>query len=87
MARQIFGTIFMGAGERTAKDIQALHEILDEALSTLSGLQQGGEDQDGQFEREMENAVRDIGAAILGKEIRIGEKLPYPPQKPLQYNP
>ena len=73
--RQFHGLIFMGAGERTEAECAFLTKRLQEAMMLVSGMQQAHE---GTFESEVEDIVRDIAAAVLGREVTFGEKLPYP---------
>jgi len=72
-------TLFCGAGKFSEADCRLLRKQLEDALSALSGIQQGGEDaarREGWDTRE--DAVRDIAAALLGKSVTIGDDLPYP---------
>jgi len=77
--RQFDGLLFMGMGEFSAAGERALKRRLASGLSLSSGIQQGG---DTEYEADLEDVVRDIGAALLGRDITIGAKLPYPPTKP-----
>ena len=79
MVRNFNGMLFLGMGDRSMSKVDLLHERLNCAISLLSGLQQGGEDIDGKYNKELKDIVKDIAAAILGKEIEIGKDLPYPP--------
>jgi hypothetical protein len=97
--RHFHGLLFLGSGLSSQEGRAHLHRILDRALDISGGLQQPDpvteppradrEDEDRRWQREIEDAVRDIGAALLGREIQLGEVLPYPPQAPcalcLQY--
>ena len=74
--RQFDATVFMGAGAHSGADCYLLHTILDRALGKLSALQQGSDDD--MLEHEIEDAAKDLCAALLGKKILIGESLPYP---------
>jgi hypothetical protein len=80
--REFDSLVFMGAGDRSAADCYRLHRMLDRALGNLSALQQAGqhysEERRAGMECGIEDAVKDIAAALLGKKIKIGEKLPYP---------
>lgn len=67
------GQVFMGAGIFSEADCRLLRKQLEDALSALSGIQQGGQEaarRDGWDTRE--DAVRDIAAALLGKTIVLG---------------
>lgn len=71
----------MGAGMFSEADCRLLRRQLEDALSALSGIQQGGQeaaDEEGWDTRE--DAVRDIAAALLGKTVILGhdydEKVP-----------
>ena len=71
--------LYMGAGKFSEADVRLLKRQLKEALSVLSGIQQGGGDQIDAQELDMrEDVVRDMAAALLGREITIGAELPYP---------
>ena len=71
MARNFCKMIFMGNGDLSLDNSNKLHERLEEGLSILSGLQQFRQDNN-EFSSEIEDVVRDIAAALLGKEIEIG---------------
>jgi hypothetical protein len=78
------GLLFLGAGDHSLRLIKLLHARLDEALHISGGLQQSSqgmpEDEAycARFEAECEDAVRDIAAALLGREVTVGRRLPYP---------
>jgi hypothetical protein len=81
------GLIFLGNGHIAERICKLLHKRLDDAIHASGGLQQSnrGEDELDSIigpvvglEKIRENAVRDIAAAILGREITIGEELQYP---------
>jgi hypothetical protein len=74
--REFDSLVFMGAGERSGADCYRLHKILDRALDNLSALQQGAKADD--IEDDIEEAAKDICAALLGRKIKLGDKLPYP---------
>ena len=79
--RAFLSLLFMGSGECTVRDVDLLHQRLQDALSHSSGLQQsrgGEEEMDRKSTAEMEDVVRDIAAAVLGREVTFGETLPYP---------
>jgi len=40
VARRIYEPIFLGAGEHSAQQITRLHQLLDEAITLLGGMQQ-----------------------------------------------
>ena len=83
--RYFTGLLFLGSGEYSERAAGLLHERLDEALSISGGLQQSSqgepenEEATAAEEQERVDAVRDLAAAILGRDITIGDKLPYPP--------
>lgn len=75
------GKLFLGSGEHSERGVKVLHARLDDALSHLSGLQQshqGEEDLDFQAQVEIEEVVRDIASALLGREVHFGDVQPYP---------
>jgi len=71
-------TLFMGNGEHSKSEVRFLRRRLNEALSILSGRQQGAVGPEYDKIDEREDIVRDIAAAVLGKSIAIGDDLPYP---------
>ncbi len=89
MPRGFHGLLFLGNGEHSVRERQRLHEILDRALDLSGGLQQPGPEDpsDERYHREIEDAVRDVAAALLGREIELGEVLAYPPAKPAARTP
>jgi hypothetical protein len=62
--------IFMGSGEAgfTQADMRMIRRRLNDAFSLISGMQQGA---DISAEDDREDIVRDIAAALLGKNIEI----------------
>lgn len=81
--RMIEGLYFAGnagpPGYFSERQEELLFRRLRTAIDYLSGLQQGvtGQDRiDG--EQEIEDAVRDVAAALLGRNIEITDELPYP---------
>jgi hypothetical protein len=70
--------LFCGAGQFSEADCALLRKQLDEGLSILSGIQQGGDQIDEQGLDSREEVVRDVAAALLGKTVIIGDDLPYP---------
>jgi len=71
--------LFCGAGRFSEADCRLLKRQLRDALSVLSGIQQGGGDQINAQELDIrEDVVRDVAAALLGKRVAIGPDLPYP---------
>lgn len=78
------GLLFLGAGDHSVLLCKTLHKRLDEALQISGGLQQSSqgmpEDEACRIssEVEREDAVRDIAAALLGREVTFGRRLPYP---------
>lgn len=65
---------FDGRGDYSARDSAILLARLRDCFSTLSGLQQGAEDENGKFTRRLENVARDIAMALTGKEIQFVER-------------
>lgn len=74
--------IFLGNGEHSKKDCDKLKELLNEAIITLSGIQQPmpctseydvkQEKQEiKQYQNEIENTVKDIAMALTGKNINF----------------
>ena len=66
--------LFMGMGKESKESIQFLRKRLKEAVVIQSGLQQGVPTTSSEYKEgmtELEDIVKDIGMAILGKEIRI----------------
>ncbi len=76
MARKFLGLVFLGAGDASVRKTILLHTLLDEAIGELGALQQG--ETDPACSQAIEDAVRDFAAALLGREVTLGEKLPYP---------
>lgn len=78
------GLLFLGAGAHSRRLSGLLHCRLDDALSISGGLQQSrqGETEDQGFRRQQEQdlqeAVQDICAALLGRTVQFGDRIPYP---------
>jgi hypothetical protein len=68
--------IFMGSCSPgfTQADIRTLRRRLSDAFSLISGMQQGA---DVSAEDDREDIVRDIAAALLGKNIEITDDCAY----------
>ena len=87
---RIFKTLlFFGMGEHSEELGNLLEARLQYGMSIASGLQQPGHPESDRaadcesfqqyvFEKDLENVVKDIAAALLGRDIIIGEELPYP---------
>lgn len=80
--RLFHGLIFQGAGKTSVTQLRRLNNIYQRAGMIAGGLQQGvhtdsQEHKDGTV--EIEDAVRDIAAALLGRDITFTKVLPYPP--------
>jgi len=73
----------MGMGEASEAGVVALRKRLADGVSISSGLQQGG--GEAVDRAELEDIVKDIAAALLGRDITIGLALPYPPERPRYY--
>lgn len=70
--RQFKSQIFMGADTISEADCIVLHKRLEDGLGELSRNQQADtEDKT----KELEEVVRDIAAALLGRAIQLGQKL------------
>lgn len=65
---------FDGRGDYSARDGAILLARLKDCFSALSGLQQGGDDEEGTLARYIENTARDIVMALTGKECQLLEK-------------
>lgn len=84
MSRKINELIFFGNESSMAK-ILVLREQLDLAISYSSGMQQGLGVDDPEYKRGEEivqNALRDLAAGLLGREIAFTSVLPYPYPNP-----
>lgn len=73
--------LFMGAGHRSQYAADRLKARLNTAFATLSAWQQGSP-QVLEEVVEVEDTVRDIAAALLGREVLFGADLPYPGKLP-----
>lgn len=73
---------FMGNGKMSRADANLLKRRIDQGLSILSAMQQAAFDKAFQdyiaMDDDREDIVRDIAAALLGKEVTFGTDLPYP---------
>lgn len=65
------GIIFMGNGSASAYQCEKLHEQLEEAFSTMSGMQQGGDDPDGSGRKLIEKTAQDIALGLTGKRLSL----------------
>lgn len=78
------GLLFLGAGAHSRRLMDLLHCRVDDALNISGGLQQSsqGEPEDDAFqhkqEQDLQDAVQDICAALLGREVQFGDRIPYP---------
>ena len=80
--RTFHGLMFFG-GPNCEDDTDRLKELFNETLSVVSGIQQTFDiDSRQQGEAFVEDAIRDIAAALLGREVEFGKTLPYPPRAP-----
>jgi len=89
--RVFLGLLFLGSGDWSVRAAHLLKERLQEGISLSGGLQQSsqGMPEDraemARGEADLEDIVRDIAAALLGREITFGAATPYPPNDaPLQ---
>lgn len=76
--RQFHGLTFLGNGEFSKKECDALHKRLDDGLN-LSGHKQQGS-MPTRMLVELEDVVRDIVAALIGRSLEFAGVLPYPPR-------
>jgi hypothetical protein len=74
--------LFMGAGDRSTYAADRLKKRLKQAMDTLSAWQQGSPQVLEEIV-EVEDTVRDIAAALLGREVIFGAELPYPGKLPM----
>lgn len=80
MTRHFNQQLFHGAGDHSKMGVRKLRSVLNNALNMQSGMQQGVHQTDPQYkegQRVLEDAVRDIAAALLGRSVTFGKKLPY----------
>lgn len=80
MARQFNQILFHGAGKHSSAQSRKLKAVLSNALNMQSGMQQGVHQNDPQYkesQKVLEDAVRDVAAALLGRSITLGKTLPY----------
>jgi hypothetical protein len=87
--RYFNGLIFLGSGETSVQEAEGLKRRLADGLKMLGGLQQPDHAESEEHfrqcmaaqlkaERELADVVRDLAAALLGREIDFGAELPYP---------
>lgn len=76
--RQFTGLLFLGNGSESVKHVRLLKKRLVMGLASASAMQQGDSDKS---QAEVGDVVRDIAAALLGRSIRLGAKLLYPPRR------
>lgn len=79
MTRWFKGLYFDGDGDFSGHERITLHKRLDEGLSILSGLQQEHPADWRNRKVDLDTIVRDIAAALLGRNIELTDELPYPP--------
>lgn len=65
------GILFLGSGERSVRGIAALKSRLDEAISALCGLQQGGDDPDHKWQNFVDTVAKDFAMALTGKNFTM----------------
>lgn len=85
--RQFHDMLFLGNGQHSVAEAERLRKLLDDSIVTLGGLQQGlggcesqadyeqGKAQHRADQQSLEDAVRDIAAALLGRRIIFGSYL------------
>lgn len=76
--RRFHGLLFLGSGDFSKKECEALHNRLDNGLDLSSYGQQGPMSKELQL--DLEDVVRDIVAALLGKDVEFTNALSYPPK-------
>lgn len=88
--RYFHGQTFLGGGETSKQEVGALQHRLAKGIGELGALQQPDHPESEEHaercradrlrcEQEIEDVVRDIAAALLGREVHFGQELPYPP--------
>lgn len=88
MSRYFHGLVFFVRDCR--KELKLLHKRLDEAISIAGGGQQPArclseekvvEEYEfaEKMEKELEDVIRDIAAALVGRNITFGDNISYPP--------
>ena len=80
MTRQFKGLLFRGDGDFSGHESVILHKRLDEGLSILSGLQQEHPSDWRKWQADLEDVVKDLAAALLGRDVEFTDELPYPPE-------
>jgi hypothetical protein len=69
--------VFLGNGETSQKAVKALHQRLGDGLVDLGFLQQSHKGEANlDAEIALEEVVRDIASALLGREVAIREVQP-----------
>ena len=82
--RHFPGLVFLGAGEHSILLVKLLQARLNEAIDLSCALQQSSqgmpedEHEEARLANALDDAVRDLAAALLGRQVTIGDKLPYP---------
>ena len=69
--------LFCGNGKTSEADLRLLRRRLNDALSLNSAIQQGYRPTSDEL-NERVDVVRDVAAAVLGRNIELGRTLPYP---------
>lgn len=80
MTRKINELVFFGS-ETAERKMLVMREQLDLAMSYAGGMQQGLAIDDPEYKRGEEmirDALRDLAAGLLGREITFTSTLPYP---------
>lgn len=73
LGRRFRELIFLGNGNNSQIQVMVLHEMLDQAISTLSGMQQGGQDPLGVATAI--NIAQDIYTALTGHDFGMSPPL------------
>lgn len=89
--RHFHGLVFLGNGQFSVAEMERLKLRLDDGFNDLGAMQQGNvyatpeenERERAEITSALEDVVRDVAAALLGRKITFGEKLPYPPIEPV----
>ncbi len=83
------GQIFLGNGEHSERLVDILRQRFEDAIVILGGEQQNGligykfdKEESKKSIKELEYIVKDIGAALLGRQIKIERPLKYPWKEP-----
>jgi len=79
--RVFHGLMFLG-NPTSSMQASILHARLNEGIEMQGGLQQGVPTDSEEYKKgtaDVADVIRDLAAALLGREINFGDALPYPP--------